>query len=129
MCNHGDETHVEQRPSAAGVVVTVLTHGLVVEQRHPVDTTCYCGQSPEFLADKYTEGGTTGGVRQTAGSERIICIFLYIVLFVHSHLDERRHDRAVHLAEEASHLENETAERNSYRHKHTNRDKNKQTGD
>lgn len=114
MCNHGDETHVEQRPSAAGVMVTVLTHGLVVEKRHPVDTTRYCD-----LAGKNTQGGTTGSVRQTAGSERIICICLYIVLFVHSHLDERRHDRAVHLAEEASHLENETAKHNSYRHKYT----------
>lgn len=28
------ETHAEQRPRAAGVMVTVLTHGLVVEQRH-----------------------------------------------------------------------------------------------
>lgn len=27
-------THAEQRSSAAGVMVTVLTHGLVVEQRH-----------------------------------------------------------------------------------------------
>lgn len=67
MCNHGDETHVEQRPSAAGVMVTVLTHGLVVEQRHPVDTTRYCGWSPEFLAETNTQQEVCDGQQEVSG--------------------------------------------------------------
>lgn len=31
------QTHAKQRSGAVGVMMTVLTHGLVVEQRHPVN--------------------------------------------------------------------------------------------
>ncbi len=38
ICNCSDETHAEQRSGAAGVIMAVLAHRLVVKQRHSANT-------------------------------------------------------------------------------------------